>query len=608
MQRRTGIIGLVTVWLLVTGLFCAHGEELCMDGTLLFREDFGGNSPDDPEYSMSGVPGMSNYYRNSGNTLGSGNYTIRKEGWNNNYQWHRQDDHTYPNDKSRGYLLEVDGTGGDAPFYSKTIDGLCPGTRLAFSAYVVNVHYAGQIRWFEENGRSYTYPRLRFVLKDPQTGGELASRSTGNILPDPRYYTDEAWHEAMESKLSAEWQLVGTTFTVPRGVESVQMFIYNDAEGGSGNGNDFAIDDIEIRFCYPEGEVAGRDSVCLGSPAHLEAQWEATGDLVAPFEFRWLFSADSMTWTEVSGATDYRLDIPAVQLSDSGWYKAAMAEEGSIDRPNCRTVTKPFLLTTVECGKAIRLYADTTVCDTLLPYTWHGHEWTEGQVLTDTIRDQADEDSVYIRLSLRTKQCCPEVHYASCERLDICDTLMPYTWTFGDTALLFTDIRETHRIEKRHPRWDCTDSVYTFRIDTVHCEKLWHVIVNKYNRLLACDQVRLRQYFPGRTVTGYQWYKDGAAIPGAEGDDYSEQNELRGVYQLRILLDGGQTAWSNIIEINTPAEVQSSRLRIYDSRGWLVYSAEREDEEPAVPVLPGGIYLIRRDYGGEGWTRKLLIP
>ena len=72
----------------------AQEEELCIDGMLLFREDFGGNDPSDPAMSMASVQGMDPSYHNSGNSLGSGNYTLRKEGWHNGIQWHWQDDHT----------------------------------------------------------------------------------------------------------------------------------------------------------------------------------------------------------------------------------------------------------------------------------------------------------------------------------------------------------------------------------------------------------------------------------------------------------------------------------------------------------------------------------
>ena len=134
----------------------AQEEALCIDGTLLFREDFGGNDPNDPAMSMMNVPGMSSQYHNAGpSDPGSGRYTVRKEGWPNGIQWHRQD----PDDKTRGYLLEVDGRGGAEPFYSTTIDGLCEGSKLVKdgSLYDIGIKISYVISPYNSSRRK-TYP------------------------------------------------------------------------------------------------------------------------------------------------------------------------------------------------------------------------------------------------------------------------------------------------------------------------------------------------------------------------------------------------------------------------------------------------------------------
>ena len=133
---------------------CTLEETLCMDGTLLFREDFGGNDVNDPrvqvppEGEKSTVSGMSTAYTqlksDAFRSMGSGKYLVTKSGYCNGdtsatnapqnrfSQWHIQDDHTYPNDYTRGYFLEIDGRGDNAAFYTKTIDGLCARSRLTF--------------------------------------------------------------------------------------------------------------------------------------------------------------------------------------------------------------------------------------------------------------------------------------------------------------------------------------------------------------------------------------------------------------------------------------------------------------------------------------------
>ena len=355
MRRLIGIL----LWGLMVLPMVAQ-DELCIDGTLLFREDFGGNDPNDPAVSMASVPGMSSQYRNSGNSLGSGNYTIRKEGWHNGIQWHWQDDHTYPDDKTRGYLLEVDGIGGAQPFYSKTIDGLLANTRLTFSAYVVNVHYAGQLSYF---GSSYVYPRMKFVLKDPTTGDVLAEKSTGDIQPDWRYGTPDTWKYARDNQLSAEWQLVGMNFVVPEGVESIQMFIYNDVER-NGSGNDFAIDDIEIHLCLPVPLITSDPEPCADSVYDFTVEFENDGRLIEPLEYKWYYSTgeamdystgsgmidgNGWWWEEIPNSNTPSLHFEELPANASGWYKIAISGDGNIDYPNRRTESEPFQLSVKSC-------------------------------------------------------------------------------------------------------------------------------------------------------------------------------------------------------------------------------------------------------------------
>lgn len=330
---------------------------LCMGGTLLFREDFGGNDVNDPVAGTNPAPGMTSSYIQIFDTaechgradcvgMGSGRYLLTKIGYRNaaSYtysHWFIMDDHTYPNDYTRGYLLEIDGRTDDATLFETVMDGLCEGSRLTFSAYVTNITTA----YSYDHGNNGD-PELSFIFADPETDVELQSYKTGPIPVDRSFQNVSG-----EWRNSAHWNLVGTTFTVPPGRTAVKLIIKNACTAY--NGNDFAMDDIEVHFCYPEGEILGEPSVCQGSSVQLEASWEATGDMVEPFEFKWWHSLDSITWTEISGVSTFKLSLPSVQKSDYGWYKAAMAEVGNIERVNCRTLTKPFKLTDKQCSPSI---------------------------------------------------------------------------------------------------------------------------------------------------------------------------------------------------------------------------------------------------------------
>lgn len=479
-------------------------EELCMDGTLLFREDFGGNDPNDPIVGTQQVPGMdySRYTQrlNADHVTGHpGLFWLIKSGYyhadttggrdpmRNHSNWYLQDDHTYPNDKTRGYLLEIDGMGGTAPFYSTVVQGVCPGTRLTFSAYVANVNKASN---YINGVHARVYPKLKFEIEDAKTHTVLGSHSTGDIPYDPDLTVNtDFWY-------SSKWYLHGMTFTIPEAVDSIRLTIYNDVMN-NGAGNDFALDDIEIRLCY----------------------------------------------------------MPAKKIVQ-----------------------------------------DTIICDTIDNIVWRNNIYPLKNELRDTVYDSSGADSIYYILNVIMEHCCPEIKEKTITIGTICDTLLPYTLYLRDTVLTFKMAGDL-LLEFQHPQWDCIDSIYTLHLDTIHCERLYDIIVNKYNWQLLCDNVALRKFFPERTATAFQWYKNEQPISGATEDDYAEQNELCGVFQLNVKLDDGRSIWSNIIEIKAKDEIPI-RVQIYNSQGMPVSEEQ----------LSQGVYLFRYERGDEVWIEKKWIP
>ena len=587
--------------------------ELCMDGTLLFREDFGGNDPNEPRVGQDPVNGMT-YNQLLDDYFGimrSGSYLLTKQGYcngdtsvnnlpqNRGSQWHLQDDHTYPNDITRGYLLEIDGQGDNAVFYAKTIDGLCAGSKLTFSAYVANV-----MTWGQYVGRPgyYTYPRLKFVLRNSATTEVLATYDTGEIPFDSAYINNyKAW------QFSSQWRLAGMNFTVPEGVEAITLTISNNTTGYIGN--DFALDDIEIHLCLPPVTVSGESEVCLGSATSLTADFTNDGTLAEPLEYKWWHSEDSLVWTELPGFIGPNPTIDAVHKADSGWYKVAVSGAGNIESVNCRAQSAPFRLNVQACAPppcpdlhyATR---DTTVCDTLMPFTWHGLLFNEPGEQKTVEKDNHGCDTLQTTWTLLTQVCCPDIQTFTLDTT-VCDTLMPFVWIGDGFEVPFSDIG-TDQQSLPHPRWpNCLFAEYTLRLDTVHCERLYDIIVNKYNWVLLCNNTRVRTLFPQRTVIGYQWYKDGTAIIGATEDDYSEQNELLGDFQLRLRMDDGSYVWSEILTIQPALTQAPSRIRIYRHNGHLIYQAEGEN---TVPSLPRGLYIIQIEQNGEQRIEKKLIP
>ena len=541
--------------------------ELCIDGVLLFREDFGGNDPSDPRVGTNPVPGMS--YTQATNdafhSMGSGKYIVTKSGYCNGdttgwslpgadqstyrSQWYIQDDHTYPNDYSRGYFMEIDGSGGNQQFYQTEISGLCEGIELTFSAYVANVFTWFQYDWYTQNRGPVIAPCLKFVLTNPQTGETLAEKNTQQIpfAEDLAAKTD--W------QYSSPWYLVGMNFIVPTGIPAIRLTIYNNVTNG--NGNDFALDDIEIRLCMTPDTIRTDTTVC---DTIDQIAWRGKAFAIA----------DTLRDTVYSHCG-----------FDSIYYELHVATK-HCDPP---------------CPEMVTVMVDTVVCDTLMPYRWRDTLFTEPASYEILYKDQRGCDSLLRVLTLNTQICCPEMVTITADTT-VCDTLLPFIWTLGNQTFVF-EHAEIQVLDIPHPKWtDCTDTSYILHLDTFHCEKLWPLIVNKYNWVLLLDNVTLARFFPQNVARAYQWYKNDAPIPGATDDDYSEQNELCGRFQLRIVLDNEQTIWSNILEIGEAQEELPVRVTIFNSWGMLV----RENQ------VSHGVYLYRYEQGEKKWTEKKLIP
>jgi hypothetical protein len=176
---------------------------------------------------------------------------------------------------------------------------------------------------------------------------------------------------------------------------------------------------------------------------------------------------------------------------------------------------------------------------------------------------------------------------------------MPFTW---------------HDHEFTEPGWftytgigDKQYIIYTYSLATEPCDTCAPIIVNKYNWVLLVDNVRVRELFPGRSVTAYQWYKDGAPVAGATEDDYSERNELHGTFQMFLTLDGGEVVCSNTIKLLDTPETPVLTVKAYNSSGLLVRQWQTTDPAER-PLLAPGIYLLRFESEKNTVTEKWMVP
>lgn len=181
-----------------------EAPDLCIDGTLIFREDFGGNEQSDPIISATPVPEISDQYIQDTDyvygRLSRWHYIITKQGHPDSefLSRHNMDDHTYPDDMTRGYFFETNSgvsfSSTKKHLYETELAGLCEGMELSFSAYLANVETAQRFK--QVPFLSYSYPRFTFLVTDARTGDQLARYNTDTLghdwslynLPDSRQY------------------------------------------------------------------------------------------------------------------------------------------------------------------------------------------------------------------------------------------------------------------------------------------------------------------------------------------------------------------------------------------------------------------------------------
>ena len=211
--------------------------------------------------------------------------------------------------------------------------------------------------------------------------------------------------------ISSNWHLIGTSFRVPKDVENVRLSIFNAAVGS--DGNDFALDDIEIRLCNPQVDILSDNEACLGREYTFVTSLSGDNPFTPPYEFRWQFAKDSLQWDSpdwitIQSGTTQELTIDNVTADHDGWYRLTVAGEGNLDNTYCRARSNPFHLHVIDCAPPTLpeltvvspsvVCLDSTYCfalDTLnkstltpfnhTPYTLH-QSWefsTDGTVWTE---------------------------------------------------------------------------------------------------------------------------------------------------------------------------------------------------------------------------------
>jgi hypothetical protein len=228
-------------------------------GTLLYKEDFGGNDGEDDIKSTS-IPQVIGYRYDM--TLDNNSnhndpvYVIAKQNPipNAAHTWWSHYDHTFPGIK-RGYFAAFDADLKEGQFYEVPISNLCKGTRLYFSAWLVSL--------CKNVPQKAAVAQLQFILEDKNS-------ITGKTDTIAQFYTGPLKDDASAN----QWKHYGFDFELPEDKSDLVLKIINDGEGG--DGNDFGIDDIEIYICTPHVNLLNSEkdvTICKGSTIELKAEF-----------------------------------------------------------------------------------------------------------------------------------------------------------------------------------------------------------------------------------------------------------------------------------------------------------------------------------------------
>ncbi|MDR1543832.1 MAG: hypothetical protein LBS50_05380 [Prevotellaceae bacterium] len=429
-------------------------------GNVIFNEDYGGNNPSDPDIKPFNAvdDGRTNYTRATNpQGMGRGQYVIAKSSFQVSQThtatwWHNIDDHTYPNDQSRGYFFMCDAADDAGQFYQMQIDNLCTGTQLMFSAWIVSLTKSNHT----------DKANLIFIVEDIY----------GNVLM--KYFTGNIPEDIQNSGQVATWRNYGFAFSTP--TSSIKLRILNNGTGSGGN--DFCIDDIQVRLCAPQVTLTASDlTVCEGAAVNVGSTYVNNGFFAEPLEYQWYFSttgdiANLSAWTALPaeiGATFNK----TIFAADIGYYRLAISGAGNRGNFFCSSLsnavhiglvgnnitkiseticegsyydfggthyttsgvyTHEFPILGGTCDSVVELtlkveqifYFDTlTLCSSALPYNYHGKIFPIGTVSKDTVFNKT---TVFGCDSVTTLHLVITESITNNPSLIICSNELPYAW------------------------------------------------------------------------------------------------------------------------------------------------------------------------------------
>ncbi|MDR1729044.1 MAG: PKD domain-containing protein [Prevotellaceae bacterium] len=318
----------------------------CTPNTLIYREDFGGNSMFDPVVAPSSSISdhVSELTYNSWPdglmpiihpvifvqnvlepfALRENQYALVMRGKYRYNLWNQPVDHTYPGIR-RGYMMQVNGSSPTATCYRFTLEDLCPGSSLRFSGWGMSLMQANA-----KNADA----QLKLIVRRPGNPEPVAEKEI--ILKNGK----NAW-EQFDLECNVPAGAAELTFEIITGNKNAIRF----------NGNDFVLDDIEVHTCTPKVDLDYASWVCLRDT--LKIRYKPGGEFKDP-SYRWLRSADGNInghWTEVGDYPD--LLIANATAGDAGYYRLEITDGNS----SCPAKSDPVRISVRDCDICVECVA-----------------------------------------------------------------------------------------------------------------------------------------------------------------------------------------------------------------------------------------------------------
>ncbi len=310
----------------------------------VFRMDFGGDSPSDPgmcttEPSSDEIITDLKFLNAYKHGASAGKYFLAKStadikaGSYNamaDCHWVDGSDHTYPNDKTKGYSMMFDVISEDDEFrvFEKSLPISCTGVNFRFSCWFANLA----------------------ALEDD----EDCLISIGIYTPTGQLLAGGEYEDIYRSKTGElDWTQKMVTFKVPENADyssvSFKIFAINCH---SMPGWDFAMDDILIEVEQPILSISNSTEYSYKKPVDLVAQYDMEsfknffGDDFSNVKYRWEYSSSKKgpwstksTGTYKSGSNMPYL-IEAFEKDNTngqgnGFYRLTVATAGNLDNGFC---------------------------------------------------------------------------------------------------------------------------------------------------------------------------------------------------------------------------------------------------------------------------------